>query len=440
MQYKRMPLEIEAPEEKGYNTIKYNLAESSMRDIQLKDLDVDLKDLVLFYGEHRGIVKLREAITADSDILSVDDVMVTGGAAMALFIVASSMLGPNDHLVVIRSNYGTNLETPRALSCEMSILDLKIEDNFEIDIEAVKKEIKSNTKLISITNPHNPTGKLFDERTLRELILLAEEHDCFLLVDETYRELNFQTELKPYLAEHSDRVISVSSVSKSYGAPGIRIGWIVSRNKKLMGDFLAAKEQICLCNSVIDEEIAFYLLNNRAQFIAPNHAHIHVNFHYLKQWFARQRFLEWVEPQAGVVCFPRLKPGIQLNAESFYETLYQQYATIVGPGHWFELDKVYMRIGFGYPHAARIKAGVGKSGGLFESEYKVNRMSMTGFVGCQKFSTPPAQYLKTSCRLNPEYYIFVPTYYAAEKLLVTIGAWPSAGGNNITCIISHSRI
>jgi len=358
MQYKRMPIEIEAPEEKGYSTIKYNLAESSMRDIQLKDLGVDLKDLVLFYGEHRGIVKLRQAIIENSQILNVDDVLVAGGAAMALFIVSSAMLGPNDHLIVIRPNYGTNLETPRALNCQMSIVDLKFEDSFEIDIEAIKKEIQPNTKLISITNPHNPSGKLFDERTLRELILLAEEYECFLLIDETYRELNFQTELKPYVAELSDRVISVSSVSKSYGAPGIRIGWIINRNKSLMLDFLAAKEQICLCNSVVDEEIAYYLLSKKSQFLVPNHGHINVNFKYMKEWFGRQSFLEWVEPQAGVVCFPRLKQGIQLNTDSFYEALYQQYATIVGPGHWFERDKIYMRIGFGYPTLAELKQGL----------------------------------------------------------------------------------
>ncbi len=358
MQYKRMPIEIEAPEEKGYNTIKYNLAESSMRDIRMKDLDVDLNDLVLFYGEHRGIEKLRGAIIEDSGVLSVDDVLVAGGAAMALFIVSTSLLGPNDHLVVIRPNYGTNLETPRALNCQMSIIDLKFEDDFEIDLAEVNGAMKANTKLISITNPHNPTGKLFSEQTIRELILLAEQHDCFLLVDETYRELNFRTELRPYVAELSDRVISVSSVSKSYGAPGIRIGWIINRNQKLMDDFLAAKEQICLCNSVVDEELAFYLLDNKAKFIVPNHGHINVNFSYIKQWFSNQNFLEWVEPEAGVVCFPRLKPGIALDTAKFYDTLYNQYATIVGPGHWFEQDKIYMRIGFGYPTLPELKQGL----------------------------------------------------------------------------------
>jgi aspartate/methionine/tyrosine aminotransferase len=358
MRYTRMPIEIEAPEEKGYNTIRYNLAESSMRDISLKDLDIDLNDLVLFYGEHRGVTKLREAIKADSKVLTADDILVTSGAATALFIVATSLLSSKDHLVVIRPNYGTNLETPRAIGSKMSVVDLSFDDSFEIDIEAVRNAITSDTKLISITNPLNPSGKLYSNETIEALILLAERYNCRLLVDETYRDLNFQTPLLPYVAELSQKVISISSVSKSFGAPGIRIGWIISRDRKLMHDFLAAKEQITLCNSVVDEEIAFHLLHNKQQFIQPNHAHIHANFEYLKAWFEGQLYLEWVEPQAGAVCFPRLKAGYTIDADKLYSTLYERYATIVGPGHWFEQERTYMRIGFGYPTLEELKTGL----------------------------------------------------------------------------------
>ena len=353
-----MPIEIEAPEEKGYNTIRYNLAESSMRDISLGDLDINFKELVLFYGEHRGVLKLRDSIIERSTVLMPDDVLVTAGAATALFIVATTLLSPEDHLVVIRPNYGTNLETPRAVNCQMTIIDLSFETGFEIDIEAVSRAIRQQTRLISITNPHNPSGKLYSQETLHALISLAEKSNCHLLVDETYRDLNFQTPLLPYVAELSDRVISVSSVSKSFGAPGIRIGWIISRDRKLMKDFLAAKEQISLCNSVVDEEIAWYLLNNKPRFIQPNHAHIRTNFAYISDWFATQSHLEWVEPQAGVVCFPRLRESFTIDTERLYTTLYDRFATIVGPGHWFERDRTYMRIGFGYPTLEELKIGL----------------------------------------------------------------------------------
>jgi aspartate/methionine/tyrosine aminotransferase len=353
-----MPIEIESPEEMGYGTIQYNLAESSVRDINLRDVNVDLKDVVLFYGEHKGISKLREAIKENSAALKVDDVLVTTGAATALFIVATSLLNPADHLVVIRPNYGTNIETPRAINCAISIVDLKFEEGFEIDVNKIREAIRPNTKLISITNPHNPSGKLFEEKIIHQLIELAETNNCRLLVDETYRDLNFQTALKPYVAELSDKVISVSSVSKSFGAPGIRIGWLISRDQKLMNDFLAAKEQICLCNSVVDEEIAFQLLHNKTDILEKTHLHIRSNFAYMKQWFAAQNFLEWVEPDAGVVCFPRVKSGYILDTDKFYTTLYSEYKTIVGPGHWFEQNKIYMRIGFAYPTHDELKAGL----------------------------------------------------------------------------------
>jgi aspartate/methionine/tyrosine aminotransferase len=361
MHYTRMPIEIEAPEEKGYNTIRYNLADSSMRDIIMGDLDINFKELVLFYGEHRGVLKLRQAIIEDSKVLTPDDVLVTAGAATALFIVATTILSPHDHLVVIRPNYGTNLETPRAINCQMTVIDLSFETGFEIDIEAVNSAIRPETKLISITNPHNPTGKLYSQETIHALTSLAERNNCHLLVDETYRDLNFQTPLIPYVAELSDQVISVSSVSKSFGAPGIRIGWIISRDRKLINDFLAAKEQISLCNSVVDEEIAWYLLHNKQRFILPNHAQIRTNFAYMKHWFESQPYLEWVEPQAGVVCFPRLKASYTIDTidtEKLYAMLYDRFATIVGPGHWFERDRTNMRIGFGYPTLEELKAGL----------------------------------------------------------------------------------
>lgn len=358
MKYVRMPIEIESPEEMGYSTIQYNLAESSVRDIRLSDLNIELSNLVLFYGEHKGVPKLRDAIKEDSKIISADDVLVTSGAATALFVVATTLLNPADHLVVIRPNYGTNLETPRAINCAISIIDLKFEEEFELDVNKISEAIQPNTKLISITNPHNPTGKVFEEKIIQQLVKIAEEKNCRLLVDETYRDLNFQTVLKPYVAELSSNIISVSSVSKSFGAPGIRIGWLICRDKKLMNEFLAAKEQICLCNSVIDEEIAFHLLHNKKTILQKNHEHIRNNFAYFKQWFAQQQYLEWVEPTAGVVCFARLKAEYKIDTEKFYEKLYSEYSTIVGPGHWFEQNKIYMRIGFGYPLFDELKTGL----------------------------------------------------------------------------------
>ncbi len=358
MNYQRMPIEIESPEEIGYDTIRYNLSESSVRDLPFRELAVDLSGVVLAYSAHRGSERLRSVILEESNDFVIDDVLVTTGAAMALFIVATTLLDKNDHVIVLRPNYATNLETPRAIGCEMSIVDLEFDQQFNLDIEAIRQALKPNTKLISLTNPHNPTGKLFSVEIIQKIIDLAETQHCYVLVDETYRDLNFQTPLSPYIASLSDRVISVGSLSKSFGVPGIRIGWLICRNKALMYRFFAAKEQIILGNAVIDETIAEHLLAQKATFLPPIHARIRENFAFIKTWMLTQPFLEWVEPQAGVVCFPRLKAGLQLDFPHFQKTLYQDYKTMVGYGHWFEQPQHYFRLGFGYPSTAELLEGL----------------------------------------------------------------------------------
>jgi aspartate/methionine/tyrosine aminotransferase len=353
-----MPIEIESPEELGYETIRYNLSESSVRDLPFSELNIDLSSLLLSYTAHRGSTKLRSLILENSNELNIQDVLVTTGAAMALFIVSTTLLEKGDHIIVIRPNYATNIETPRAIGCDMSIIDLDFDQQFDLDLDAVRNAILPNTKIISLTNPHNPTGKLFAQETIMGIIAMAEEKGCYVLIDETYRDLNFQTPLLPYRASVSDKVISVGSLSKSFGVPGIRIGWLICREQPLMETFLAAKEQMILGNAVIDEAIAEYLLEQKTSFLKPIHAHIAENFTVMKNWMASQHLLEWVAPHAGVVCFPRLKDGLHLDFNGFRQTLYQNYKTMAGFGHWFEQPQRYFRIGFGYPSTTDLLQGL----------------------------------------------------------------------------------
>jgi aspartate/methionine/tyrosine aminotransferase len=358
MHYKRMPIEIESPEEMGYSTIRYNLAESSVRDRTLEELNIDLSSIVLAYGEHKGTTPLRTLITEGSNIIAPDDVLVTTGAAMALFVISTTLLNQSDHIIVIRPNYATNLETPRAIGCEMSIVDLDFDSNFDLNTEGVLSQIRPNTKLISLTNPHNPTGKIFPHETLVEIIKAANAKGIYVVIDETYRDLNFQTPLLPYYAELSPNVISVGSMSKSFGIPGIRIGWLICRDTVLMTTLLAAKEQMILGNAVIDEEIALQVLSKKQETIAQEHADIRLKFDYMKQWMQSQKYLEWVEPQAGVVCFPRVKKEYDFDFVNFQKALYSDYQTVVGYGHWFEQSQKYFRIGYAYPSLEDLKTGL----------------------------------------------------------------------------------
>ncbi|MEJ0056724.1 MAG: pyridoxal phosphate-dependent aminotransferase [Bacteroidota bacterium] len=338
-----MPIEIESPEQMGYDNLRFNLTESSMEDALLGDLKFDLKSTLLCYGDHQGKVELRQLL-ADEAGLVKNDVLLTPSAAAALFMVNTALLQSEDHLIVMRPNYATNIETPRAIGCEIDFVELRIQDQYRPDLNKIEKLIRPNTKLISITTPHNPTGQMLTFEELKSLSQLAEKHNIFLLVDETYRDLSF-IPLPPWAASLGEKVISISSVSKAYGLPGIRMGWIMSKNKSLMELLLAAKEQIFISNSVVDEEIAFLYLKEKKKHLTEMQLKAKANFDILKRWLSQQDFLEYVLPQGGVVCFPRISRPVDI--EKFYQVLNKKYGTFVGPGHWFEMDKTYFRIGFG---------------------------------------------------------------------------------------------
>lgn len=357
MQYRRMPIEVESPEELGYGTIRHNLAESSVADQSALGLGLAMPDLTLLYGEHRGSEKLRALIVAGAAGVQAEDVLVTNGAAGALFIVATALLDRDDHLVVVRPNYATNLETPRAIGCGIGIVDLRFEDGFRLDLDAVAASITSRTKLISITCPHNPTGIVLSEAELRSIAALASSKGCYLLVDETYRELCYSAPL-PVAASLGEHVISVSSLSKAFGVPGIRVGWIIARNPGLRELFLAAKEQISICGSVLDEWVAEQVLGKREQLLSVTLAEMRRRLARVTEWMGGEHLLEWVPPSGGVVCLPRMKREPFGGTAAFYHRLLATHGTYVGPGHWFELPDTYFRLGYGWTSLEVLERGL----------------------------------------------------------------------------------
>lgn len=352
-----MPIEVESPEMMGYSNVKYNLAESSVRDAQLNLKELDLDNLVLCYGDHLGKPELRTLLAAETKNISINNVLVTPSAATALFIISTTLLEKDSHLIVAKPNYATNIETPRAIGCEISFIDLKFENGFKIDWDYLTSLIKPNTKLISLTHPHNPTGVCLDDKDFEKLSELANKYNIYILIDETYRELIRKTPYS-YACDLNSKIISVASMSKAYGLPGIRIGWLMTQDNELFEKFLAAKEQILICNSVVDEEIAYQFYKIKEHYLAKINANNFENFNILKNWMLNQNYLEWVEPQGGVVCFPRVKESLKVDYIKFYNDLNSKFETFVGPGHWFEMPMNYMRIGFGYPLREELIAGL----------------------------------------------------------------------------------
>ena len=356
-----MPIEVESPEQLGYDTITNNLSESSVADRRLRDLGIDLhdlEDLLLCYGDHLGDPVLRTAVAAGGDGLTPDDVLVTTGAAAALFCTATSLLEPGDHVVVVRTNYATNLETPRAIGADLDVVDLAFDDGWALDVDRVRSLVRPGvTKLLSVTCPHNPTGTMLDLTTLEALVDLAETAGAVLLVDETYRDLTHGAAL-PMAATLSPRAVSVASMSKAFGLPGLRVGWAVCQDRELAETLLAAKEQVVICGATLDEAIAGRVLSNRAAVLAPILDDVRARLAIVESWLAGQAHFEWVRPSGGVVGLVRARLDVQLDTDRFYRVLLGEHGTYVGPGHWFELDDRHFRLGFGWPTHDELEAGL----------------------------------------------------------------------------------
>ena len=359
MRYRRMPIEEESPEQLGYDRIRRNLAESSVSDARLGDLAEGLEGLVLQYGNHLGLPELRAEIAADCPGASPDDVLVTPGAAAALFLLHTSVLEAGDQAIVVRPNYATNVETPRAIGARVAFLDLDYESGWAVDPARVAALMTPRTRLVSVTTPHNPTGVVLAEATLLELVAIVERAGARLLVDETYREMTFGDPL-PVAASLSPAVVSITSLSKTYGLPGIRIGWLITRDRDLRDRLLAAKEQVMITGSLVDETIALRALRRRTTRLPEIQARIGEALSITGDWLEHSPSFEWVRPGGGVVGFPRIVPELaaRVDVDAFYRILFEEHGTIVGPGHWFEQPRTSFRLGYGWPAVDELREGL----------------------------------------------------------------------------------
>ena len=153
-------------------------------------------------------------------------------------------------------------------------------------------------------------------------------------------------------------MISVSSLSKAYGLPGLRIGWLISQDEDLMERFLAAKEMIYISNSALDEEVAYQFFLQKEKFEIKINERSLENYRLLRQWLEQEKRVECILPKGGVVCFPRFRSPKSVDLEKFYNILLEKYKTMVGPGHWFAMPDSYFRLGFGWVDSATFARGL----------------------------------------------------------------------------------
>ncbi|MFW9808477.1 MAG: aminotransferase class I/II-fold pyridoxal phosphate-dependent enzyme [Candidatus Thorarchaeota archaeon] len=340
MTFERMQLEVWFDEYQF--EVDYDIGESGMKFFSVKDLNFDLNDVDLRYGYHLGHPELRSEIVKMYKGQSIENVAVTTGASEANFSVIAHLVGPKDHIIVEHPTYPSLYQVARSLGRDLSLFHLEWDYEFRPNMDALRKLIKPNTKLITLTHPNNPTGSVITENELKEAIEIAENAGAYLMVDETYRDLMFENP-PPLAATMSPNAISLTSMSKTWGVPGIRIGWAVG-DTSVVQAIRAIREQITICNSSLGEAIAKEILVKREEMLSSLRQAMLSNYKIVKDWMDSQEWLEWIQPKSGVVCAPRLKRGG--STDELCRLLVTKYRTFTVPGSAMELDG-HFRLGFG---------------------------------------------------------------------------------------------
>ena len=338
--FKRMPLEDWF--DRYQFEVDYDIGESGMKFFSLGELDINLSDVELRYGYHIGQPELRRLLAEQYEGMSAENVAVTTGASESNFCIIAHLVGTEDHIIVEHPTYPSLYEVPRSLGRDLSLLRLEWDEHFKPNMMKLREMVKPNTRLITLTHPNNPTGSQISEEVLHEAIGIAEENDLYLMVDETYRDLTFENPPPP-AATLSKKAISLSSMSKVWGVPGIRIGWVVA-DTPIIEAVRAVREQITICNSSLGEAIAIEILKRKDELLKRMRKQQLANYKIVKDWMDNQDWLEWREPEGGITGAPRFKKGGPTR--EFCELLVKKYKTFVVPGYGLEMDD-YFRLGYG---------------------------------------------------------------------------------------------
>ena len=312
----------------------------------------EFEQLALSYTPTWGTPELLDAVARTYAGLGPEHVLTFAGAEEAIFWAMQELVGPGDHAVVTVPNYQSMESVTIATGAEVDGLVLSPGDGWALDLDALTKLLRPTTRLVCVNFPNNPTGALPSRETFTRLAQLCDEREIRLFSDEVYRglELDRDTTL-PQAAELSDSAISLNVMSKSYGLPGLRIGWLATRDRPLLERLERRKHYTAIANSAPSEFLATIALDAGDRIQARNRAIIAANVALLDAFFERHadRF-DWSPPQGGCVCFPRLRGGA--DAGPFCRQLVQQAGVILLPAEIYasalgEVPREHFRIGVG---------------------------------------------------------------------------------------------
>ncbi|HKL58917.1 MAG TPA: aminotransferase class I/II-fold pyridoxal phosphate-dependent enzyme [Sphaerochaeta sp.] len=313
-----------------------------------------LENLWLGYSETYGSKELLSEISKTYDHIKTSEILCFAGAEEGIYTAMRVLLDKDDHALVIVPNYQASETIPMDI-CEVTGVALRAEDGWQLDIDQVKRALQPNTKLISINFPHNPTGAILERGRFNELIQVCRDRGIYLFSDEVYRLIERDASLRlPQVADVYEKGLSLNVLSKAYGLPGLRIGWIATQDHALLERMERYKHYLSICNSAPSEFLATVALQNKGKILERNRGIVNSNAALLDAFF--QDFpdvFEWKRPDGGCVGFPRYtgKEG----ADYFCEDLLEKTGVLLLPPKVFSSQLIKtptdrFRIGFGRSH------------------------------------------------------------------------------------------
>jgi len=352
--------------------VVYNLSESGVEPLSLAELvrlaELDLEELAslpLEYNVSRGREELRQRIADLYEDASADQVLVTNGGAEANFILAWSLLEPGDELVYVHPNYMQLPGLAENFGASTVRWSLREDDGWLPDPDELDDLVGSKTRAILVTHPNNPTGSVLTEPVMDSVVEAAERVGAWIIADEIYRGAELDGVESPSFRGRSDRVVVTSGLSKAYGLPGLRLGWVLLPDADMVEGLWAHKDYTTISMGTLSDHLAAAALApaTRRRLLERTREILRDNWPVLEEWLdARRDAFVWQKPDAGAIVYVRY--DLPVSSADLAERLRTEADCLIVPGTHFDMGD-YVRLGFG-PRADRLRAGLERCAGVVD--------------------------------------------------------------------------
>jgi len=304
------------------------------------------EEMRLSYTESQGHPLLRSRVAGLYESMSPENILVAAPQE-AIFLVMHALLQPRDHVIVLTPAYQSLHEVARSIGCDVTPWALRIDgDGWFLDLDELKRSLTDRTRLLVVNFPHNPTGYLPARKEFDSLVNIARENHLYLLGDEMYRYLERNPEDRlPATCDVHERGISLSGLSKSFGLPGLRMGWLGSRDASLLKSCIQIKDYTTICHSAPSEILAIIALEAREKILERSRGIVLDNLAAAGDFFPRRRLFRWIAPLGGPVAFPLWNGPVPVA--DFCQRMLEERSVLAVPGSFFDHNGNHFRVGLG---------------------------------------------------------------------------------------------